>query len=158
MLRRSIVLLAGAAAACGTGSAAMRSDGSDHGTSANEAARRGSQGPTSTATINANALAALKRNLIVARATFDGVPVTDLRPTGQCTAEIAAGQAKAPIRWSELGDLAPQLIGGRITFFIPSGGRVHVLSAPDGAVGDRIDTGLGLLDVNCGGLGKAKKQ
>jgi hypothetical protein len=158
MSRWSIVMLAVAAAGCGSGSAAMHGDGSDQGMSAKQAAPRGGQGPASTAAINANALVALKRNLIAAHATFDGAPVTDLRPTGQCTAEIAAGQLKTPIRWSELGNLAPRLIGGRITFSIPSGGRAHVLSAPDGAVGDRIDTGLGLLDANCGGLGNAIQQ
>ena len=93
----------------------------------------------------------LRRNMLAAGSTFDGALVTGLRQTGACTGVITTAQGSTAVRWRDLGNLAPTTERGRINFDIPADGRTHVLSAQDGAVGTRINMGLGLLDEQCSG-------
>ena len=117
-----------------------------------EKARGEAGGTRPVAPLDPTAFAALRRNMLAAHATFDGAPVTDLRETGRCDAVIITSRGATPFRWADMGNLASRLSGDQTTFNIPAGGRPHTLSARTGAVSDRIDMSLSLLDSDCGGV------
>ncbi len=117
-----------------------------------EKARGEAGGARPVAPLDSTAFAALRRNILAARATFDGSPVTDLRETGRCDAVIVTRRDATPFRWADMGNLASRLAGDQTTFNIPAGGRSHTLSAHTGVLTDRIDMSLSLLDSDCGGV------
>ena len=104
------------------------------------------------------ATTALRDSLLAVHATFDGAPITDLRPIDRCEAEIITARETVPVHWKALGDMAGRTKADQMIFDI-AGVKTHVLSFPSGEtaagfgdIATRIRMGLGLLDEECGGV------
>ena len=98
------------------------------------------------------ATAELRRGLLTSHATFDGVPLIDLKPTERCEAVIATSRGSTSVHWKDMGALISRLKDGQRVFYVPFGGRPHTIAMPNGDAANGIDMGLGLLDEECGGV------
>lgn len=99
----------------------------------------------------------LRNNLLANRATFDGMPVTDLRQTGRCEAVIVTAQASTPVKWKDMDALITRTEEGRTTYKVASEGREHLLSVRETAAAEsdtatRIGASLSVFDEACGGV------
>ena len=106
--------------------------------------------PQSQQSIVANGTRELSRSLMTAHATFDGKLITRLHQTVHCEAVITTLSGSIAVHWKDLGDLIERLNDGQRVFYVPFGGRPHVISVRNGEAADGIGAGLSLLDEECG--------
>ena len=93
------------------------------------------------ASINANA---------DGKALFDAYPVLHIAPGDACTASFQTKTGSTVVDWRRSGNLVTSKIEGHLLTKLQDGsGQQHVLDAPSGDVGERLESSVGYLSSLC---------
>ncbi len=107
---------------------------------------------TQNASINANVVAAMKEQF-VKHVFLDNHFLIDIESVSACRTKFVTSVETVTIDWTSVENTAPETVGARDVLPITSPAGDHEFSAPngpgDGDLDERMESGLGLLYLNC---------
>ncbi|RYF12457.1 MAG: hypothetical protein EOO77_17380 [Oxalobacteraceae bacterium] len=89
------------------------------------------------------------RRLLVGKAMFDALSITDVRTLDACRTAITTARGATTIEWSRAGNIAPRDVAGREINDLPTASGPKPLSVPVGEMADGVSGAVGMLVENC---------